>query len=65
MLGESGGGMSTEEEDAELVVLDSLSIFSCTWNAMSSSQFLKYGYIHDESVSVLEEICSRSISIEH
>lgn len=64
MVGESGGGMSTEEEDAEPVVLDSFSNFSCTWNAMSSSRFLKYGYIHGESVSVLEEICSRSISIE-
>lgn len=37
VLGELGVGVSTEEEDAELAVLDSFSNFSSTWNVMSSS----------------------------
>lgn len=33
--------MSTEEEDAELAVLDNFSNFSCTWNAVSSKLVLE------------------------
>lgn len=65
VLGDPGVDVLSQEEDVELAVLDSFSNFSCTWNVMSWSRFSEYGYIRDGSVSVLEEICLPSTSIEH